>query len=172
MDRTHWKVRQDIVQLTKSRGNANLPAGLSWEAVDGHTELGSAWTRNRALLVRIGFGATGTTGKLHYEAFAHEVCTMESRNNIASIHGIFVFDEAESVHELDLGNFAVSMGSEVALHISAGSYSFQGIQSARRQRHGKESKQRWVDVPGVYQVAIQEGGSGSDIIPLRGRLPR
>lgn len=47
---------------------------------------------------------------------------MLTRNDIASIHRILVFDEAKTVHQFDLGDFASAMGREVSLDISLGSY--------------------------------------------------
>jgi hypothetical protein len=43
-----------------------------------------------------------------------------TRNNIAGVHGILVFDEAEAIHELDLGDFAGTMGRKVRLNIGLG----------------------------------------------------
>jgi hypothetical protein len=44
-----------------------------------------------------------------------------TRDNIASIHRILVLDEAEAVHEFDLGDLSGAMGIEVGLDISLGS---------------------------------------------------
>jgi hypothetical protein len=44
----------------------------------------------------------------------------EGRDDVASVHGIFVLDEAKAVHELDLSDFAGSMCREVLLHFSLG----------------------------------------------------
>jgi hypothetical protein len=44
-----------------------------------------------------------------------------TRNDIASIHSVFVLDEAEAVHELDLGNLSRAMSIEVGFDISLGS---------------------------------------------------
>ena len=41
-------------------------------------------------------------------------------NNIAGVHGIFVLDETEAVHELDFGDIAGAMGREVGLNIGLG----------------------------------------------------
>ena len=48
---------------------------------------------------------------------------LHTRNDIARIHGVFVLDEAEAIHELNLGNLAGAMGVEVVLNIGLGSYS-------------------------------------------------
>jgi len=46
---------------------------------------------------------------------------MESWNNITGIHGILVFDEAESIHQLHLGDFPGAMGREMGLDVGLGS---------------------------------------------------
>lgn len=51
-----------------------------------------------------------------------------TRNNIACIHGIFVLDETEAIHELDLGYLAGAMGVEVVLNVGLGSYSTRSSQ--------------------------------------------
>jgi hypothetical protein len=38
-------------------------------------------------------------------------------HDIARIHRIFVLDETEAVHELDLGDFTSAMGGEVAFNV-------------------------------------------------------
>ena len=43
-----------------------------------------------------------------------------TRDNIARIHVVFVLDESEAVHELDLGNLAGAMGVEMVLNIGLG----------------------------------------------------
>lgn len=48
---------------------------------------------------------------------------IRTRDNVARIHGVFVLDEAEAIHELDLGNLAGAMCVEVVLNIGLGSYS-------------------------------------------------
>ena len=47
-------------------------------------------------------------------------------HNVTCVHCIFVLDEAEAVHELDLGDLASAMGVEVVLNIGLGSYSARG----------------------------------------------
>jgi len=47
---------------------------------------------------------------------------MLTRDNITSIHGVFILDEAEAIHELDLRDFAGAMGSEVLLNIGLSGY--------------------------------------------------
>jgi len=46
---------------------------------------------------------------------------MESWNDIAGIHFILVFDETETIHELDLLDFGIPMLGEVGLHLCLGS---------------------------------------------------
>lgn len=41
-------------------------------------------------------------------------------DDISSIHGIFIFNEAEAIHKLDLGDLASTMGGEVTLDIGLG----------------------------------------------------
>lgn len=41
-------------------------------------------------------------------------------NHIPGIHGVLVFDEAESIHYLDFDNLASAMGGEVAFDIRLG----------------------------------------------------
>lgn len=40
-----------------------------------------------------------------------------TRDDITRVHGIFVFDEAKAVHELDLANLSGTMGLEVVLDV-------------------------------------------------------
>lgn len=47
---------------------------------------------------------------------------MLTRNNISGIHGIFVFDETEAIHELDFGNLSGAMGLEVGFNIGLGGF--------------------------------------------------
>ena len=49
-----------------------------------------------------------------------------TRHDIARVHVVFVLDEAEAIHELDLGNLAGAMGVEVVLNIGLGSCSKSG----------------------------------------------
>jgi len=50
-----------------------------------------------------------------------EVGERRTGNNVARVHGVFVLNEAEAIHELDLGNLACAMGVEVVLNIGLGS---------------------------------------------------
>ena len=65
----------------------------------------------------------------------HHVCQREAfriageggkqqhtRNDISSIHGVLVLDEAESVHQLDLGDLAGAMAGKVSLDVGLGSF--------------------------------------------------
>lgn len=38
-------------------------------------------------------------------------------NNITRVHRVLVFDEAETIHQLDFHNFAGAMGTEVILDV-------------------------------------------------------
>lgn len=44
-----------------------------------------------------------------------------TRYDIARIHGVFVLDKAEAIHELNLRDLAGAMGVEVVLNIGLGS---------------------------------------------------
>jgi hypothetical protein len=41
-------------------------------------------------------------------------------NDVACVHAVFVLDEAEAVHELDLGDLTSSMAGEVVLDVGLG----------------------------------------------------
>lgn len=43
-----------------------------------------------------------------------------TRYDVARVHGIFVLDEAEAVHEFDFGNLASAMSRKVTLNILLG----------------------------------------------------
>lgn len=45
-----------------------------------------------------------------------------TRNDVASIHGVLVLDEAEAIHELDLGDLAGAMAGKVSLDVGLGSF--------------------------------------------------
>jgi hypothetical protein len=45
-----------------------------------------------------------------------------TRYNITGIHSILIFNEAEAVHQLDLGNLSGAMGAEVFLDILFGDF--------------------------------------------------
>jgi hypothetical protein len=48
-----------------------------------------------------------------------------TRDDITSIHSILIFDEPEAIHELDFRDLSGTMGVEVRLHISLGSYAIK-----------------------------------------------
>lgn len=48
-----------------------------------------------------------------------------TRNNVARIHGILIFDEAEAIHELDLRDLAGAMGTEVSLDLGLGDFEWE-----------------------------------------------
>jgi hypothetical protein len=43
-------------------------------------------------------------------------------DNITRVHGVFVLDETEAIHELDFGDLASTMGREMGLNISLGRF--------------------------------------------------
>jgi hypothetical protein len=55
-----------------------------------------------------------------------------TRNNIAGIHGVLVFDETEAVHQLDLGDVASTMGRKMGLDIGLGDCQYQLATTRRR----------------------------------------
>lgn len=95
-----------------------------------------------------------------------------TRNDISGIHFVFVFDETEAVHQLDLRDFAGVMGAEVFLDILFG-HCRQGrvpIMSADRgQCPYSRVETRWLSMAAVLW---QSGYPESHSIPLRGRFPR
>lgn len=66
--------------------------------------------------------ATGASRELDDQTLSHEVRSMESRDDIPSVHGILVLNEAESIHKLDLGDLACAMGREVRLNVCFSRY--------------------------------------------------
>lgn len=46
--------------------------------------------------------------------------TGRTRHDVASIHCIFILDEAEAIHQLDLGDLTRAMGAEVFLDVVLG----------------------------------------------------
>jgi hypothetical protein len=52
-----------------------------------------------------------------------DVAQRRTRNDVTGIHGILVLNEAEAIHELDFGDFAVAMLGKVSLQVSPSSYS-------------------------------------------------
>ena len=108
---------------------------------------GTSGTRSSSLRV-IGksISVTSTTSELYSQAFAHKVGTVEgcegeyvinyvrdrdelgvivdflTRNDVARIHCILVFDESESIHKFNLGDFASAMRVEMSFNISFGCY--------------------------------------------------
>lgn len=77
-----------------------------------------------------------------------------TRNNVAGIHRILVFDEAETVHQLHLGDFPGAMSRKVCLDIGLGSC--------------REKESESVGIQGVRRRMKNKGYYG----PLRGRLPK
>jgi len=55
-----------------------------------------------------------------------------TRYDVARIHGIFVLDEAEAVHELDFGNLASAMSRKVTLNILFGDCAIESVELAMR----------------------------------------
>jgi hypothetical protein len=75
-----------------------------------------------------------TAGKLNDQAFTHKVGTMEGRDNVPGIRFVFVFNEAEAIHELDLGYFSGTMSPEVRFDIGLGgvAWNVSKVQTGRR----------------------------------------
>jgi hypothetical protein len=78
---------------------------------------------------------TGAASELDYQALAHKVGTMEGRNDVTSVHGVLVLNEAEAIHELDLSNLASAMGLEVALDVCLGGIAGEVTQVKARRRY-------------------------------------
>ena len=53
-----------------------------------------------------------------------------TRNDVTGVHGVLVLDEAESIHQLDLGDFTGSMGRKVSLDILLGDWAARERRSA------------------------------------------
>jgi len=100
-----------------------LPAGLTWKSRYLHAMRSTSWTWSIALCIGEGITGARTTSKLNGQALTHEVRAMEGGNYIAGIHRIFVFNESEAIHKLDLGDFSSAMSVEVRLDIGFGSTS-------------------------------------------------
>jgi len=97
-----------------------LPTGLSWKASDLHTVRRTSRTGSSALSSSKRITVASPASELHGQTFAHKVGTMESRNDVASIHSILVFDKTEAIHKLDLGDLACAMSIEVGFNIRFG----------------------------------------------------
>jgi hypothetical protein len=54
------------------------------------------------------------------EVFGQREVGERTRNDVASIHSILIFDETKAIHKLDLGDLASSMSVEVGFDISFG----------------------------------------------------
>ena len=108
-------------------------------------------------------------------------------NNVSRIHGVFVLDEAEAIHELNLGNLARAMSVEVILNIGLGSYNHGPVSDARSPRMSApspaslDSRIRNTANEGTFSASPKsEAARRSYVlmrqvgrnIPLRGRLPR
>jgi hypothetical protein len=98
-----------------------LPAGLHRKIRYSHPVWCAPRTRGNALVgSEVLVTGTRAASELDDEALAHEVGTMECRDNITSVHCVLVLDEAKSVHELDLSDLTSAMRLEVALDICLG----------------------------------------------------
>jgi len=71
-----------------------------------------------------------------------------TRDDISRVHRVLVLDEAEAIHQLDLGDLSRAMGRKVSLDIGLGGW--------------------WV---ASVDVSVMKRDDSSDA-PLRGRLPR
>lgn len=91
--------------------------------------------------------AVAATRELDHQSLPHKLRSMESWDNITSIHGIFVFNEAEAIHELNLGDLAGAMGVEVVLNVGLGSGSREIAQVEARvadTRVGHSGRERFL----------------------------
>jgi hypothetical protein len=64
-----------------------------------------------------------------------------TRDDIASVHSIFVLDEAKSIHELDLGDLAGAMAGEMGLNVGLGSCRQE---SGRAAINGRGRQGGWI----------------------------
>jgi len=102
-------------------GESDLPAGLHRKICYSHPVWCAPRTRGNALMgSEVLVTGTRAASELDDEALAHEIGTMECRDDITSIHCVLVLDEAESVHELDLSDLASAVRREVAFDIGLG----------------------------------------------------
>jgi hypothetical protein len=95
-----------------SKGDcANLPACLNGKTRDLHAEWSATRARSTALLVRVGslVIATSAASELDNQALSHKGGAVKGRDDVTGVHGVFVLDEAEAVHELDLCNLTSAM---------------------------------------------------------------
>jgi len=100
----------------------DLPAGIIGEPSNLHTMNSAARARGLSFVVagKSPLALTRASSKLYSETLAQEVGSMKSRHNVARVHWVLVFDEAESIHELDLGYLSGSVGSKVRLQVRLG----------------------------------------------------
>lgn len=66
-----------------------------------------------------------------------------TRHNVSCVHGILVFNEAEAIHELDLGNLAMAMRLEVVLNVLLGGCAaVVSVATPVKQTQGIQGSQR------------------------------
>ena len=65
--------------------------------------------------------ATGCVSRSSIIIHGERACRIRTRYDISRIHGVFVLDEAEAIHKLNLGDLACAMSVEVVLDIGLGS---------------------------------------------------
>ena len=73
-------------------------------------------------------------------------------NDIARVHGIFVLDEAETVHEFNFCNLAGAMGLEMSFNI--GLCGCTGLLVSDAKFHGGESDPGSTKVPHPKHCAL------------------
>lgn len=106
----------------------------------------------------------------------HRHSVQRTRNDIPSIHGILVLDEAETVHKLDLGDLAGAMAGKVSLDVGLSNFGREEsvsvkVSSTLLARDGLEDKtgdgrRKTVERPGPAVIQCRRS-SPSDILCLR-----
>lgn len=142
-------------------GGTDLPASLIWESRDLHAMRGTSRTGNSTLVRSESIAIASSTSELNGQTRAHEVPSVKgcvdrllciraeetvvglTGNDITGIHGILVFDESETIHELDLGDLPGAMGVEMIFNISFGGC--RGISKAERSIPSAQNQQQSAD---------------------------
>jgi hypothetical protein len=84
-----------------------------------------------------------------------------TRDNVAGIHGVLVFDETKAVHQLDFGDLAGTMGGEVGFDIGLGSFGGASVRVGPNRGTGrvKGGWPRRIHWTGAHQDTYHSGAS-------------
>lgn len=88
-------------------------------------------------------------------------------NDVASVHGILILNEAEPVHQLDLCDLSGAMGTKVRLDVGLGDFL-----QRRGQRGDPKGRGRSRATEEAGRGVTRPRRCGYGRLPLRGRLPR